>query len=188
VEEPVNLRAAWEHRLGDFHVHPAGVAGGVLLLAALAFHVLVVQPGETRVDALREAVARRAHSVRQVSMPPPDMPNSAADKLQAFYAFFHRGMNMSDWLARIYDVAERAGVSLQQGDYRLAESGDAPLDRYEVTLPVSGDYGKIRSFAEGVLNVIPVASLDHIAFRRQRPNQGDVDAEMRFTVYLERAR
>ena len=183
----MSVRAEWRTKLGGFHLTSAGTAGAALLLSTLAFQFLIVQPREARLEAMREGVARRAQSVHHVSMP-DGLPHSATEKLQAFYAFFRRERKMSDWLARIYDVAERAGVSLQQGDYRLIGSVDTALDRYEMTLPVTGDYGKIRSFAEGVLNAVPVASLDHIAFRRQRTNQSDVDAEMRFTVYLERRR
>ncbi len=164
-------------------VHPAAIAGIVLLVGAATFNGLFVEPGETKLQSLQEALARRSDP-RVPDAIPIRNTNDPAVKLQSFYAFFRRDSRISDWLARIYDVADRAGVAPKQVDYRVLDDGAAPLLRYEVSLPLVGDYGTIRSFAEGVLNAVPVASLDHISFRRQRAAQGEIEAELKFTLYL----
>lgn len=151
-----------------------------VLCGARIFQVAILDPATERLHALEERVA-------SITTPaPPTFENSnasPAEKLGAFYAHFQRDLKLSDWLARFYDVADRAGVRITQVEYRPLEERDAPLRRMEIVLPLAGDYGRIRAFAEGVLTAIPIASLDHIAFRRSAPAQGEVEAELKFTLH-----
>lgn len=175
-----NLRARARAALQA--VDPVTMLALALLAAALLFQVNVIDPAAERLRALHEMVTRAQSSATTV-FNPPGMQAQPAEKLGVFYAHFRRELKLSDWLARFHDVAERAGVRIMQADYRTLEERDAPLTRTEVVLPLTGDYGKIRAFAEGVLTAIPIASLDHIAFRRAAPAQGEVEAELRFTLH-----
>lgn len=155
-----------------------------LLCATAAFYLWVLQPAEARLLALEQSLAGLKAASSAIPAQYRQGSKDAAAKLGAFYAFFERGDTFTDWLARLYDVAERAGVELQQGEYRQVDPEEALLTLREVTLPITGDYAKIRAFSEGVLNAVPVASLDRIAFRRQQATQSRVEAELRFTFYL----
>jgi hypothetical protein len=151
-----------------------------LLCGAAIFQVAVLDPAAER---LRTLEARWAAITTPAPLSLETSRTSPAEKLGAFYAHFQRDLKLSDWLARFHDVADRAGVRITQVEYRLLEDRDAPLRRMEIVLPLTGDYGRIRAFAEGVLTAIPIASLDHIAFRRSAPAQGDVEAELKFTLH-----
>ena len=163
-------------------VDPVTVLTAALLAAALLFQVRVLDPAEERLRALHEIMSR-AHASSGPVLNATGQHARPAEKLGVFYAHFRRELKLSDWLAHFHDVADRAGVRIMQADYRILEERDAPLTRTEVILPLTGDYGKIRAFAEGVLTAIPIASLDHIAFRRTAAAQGEVEAELRFTLY-----
>lgn len=162
---------------------PVTLAALVVLVAAVIVHVLIVRPGAARLEALREALDRHQLHASGMTLGQP-AGRRPAQKLGEFYAFFRSDLRLSDWLARLYEIADRAGVRVPQAEYRLSDASDTPLTRYEIQLPVAGDYGKVRSFAAGVLNAVPIASLDHIAFRRVKTNQGEVEAELRFTLHL----
>ena len=58
------------------------------------------------------------------------------------------------------------------------------IERYEVALPLRGNYARIRAFLENALIEIPVLSLDHVSFRRKSPGDGAVEAEVRLTLHL----
>lgn len=162
------------------------LAALLLLVATTVFYMSVLRPAEDRLQALEDAIAKRKQASPLIAVSYAGAPTDPAAKLGAFYAFFDKGNTFTDWLARLHAVAERTGVELKQGEYRRIEPADVPLVLQEMTLPVSGDYLRIRALAEGVLGAIPVASLDHVTFRRQRANSNVIEAELKFTFYLPR--
>lgn len=155
-----------------------------MLAATTFFYISVLAPAEARLQALEDSIAKRKpnSSLVQVSYQPG--PTEPAAKLRAFYAFFDKSTLFTEWLSRLYAAAERAGVELKLADYRRIEPADVPLLLQEVTLPVTGDYARIRAFAEGVLGTVPVASLDHVSLRRPRVNMNQIEAELKFTIFL----
>jgi hypothetical protein len=161
-----------------------GIAALLLLGVSSVFYASVLRPAEERLRALEEAIAKRKPAPALLSVGHQSAPADPAAKLGAFYAFFDKGNTFTDWLARLYAVADRAGVELRQGDYRRVAPAEVPLVLEEVTLPVTGEYVKIRAFAEGVLSTVPVSSLDHVSLRRQRTNLSLIEAELKFTFYL----
>jgi hypothetical protein len=58
------------------------------------------------------------------------------------------------------------------------------MARYEIKLPVSGNYAQIRSFLQNALAEIPVLSLDEVKFKRERASDASVQADLRLTLYL----
>lgn len=157
-----------------------------MLAATTFFYVSVLAPAEARLQALEDTIAKRKPNSSLVHVSYQPGPTEPAAKLRAFYAFFDKGIPFTEWLARLYAAAGRAGVELKLADYRRIEPAEVPLLLQEVTLPVTGDYARIRAFAEGVLSTVPVASLDHISLRRQRANVSLIEAELKFTFYLHR--
>lgn len=87
-------------------------------------------------------------------------------------------------LRQLFQAAEEEGLSLDQGDYRLTdESGTAR--RYQLTLPVTGSYPAIRAFLAKALNNDHALALNAVQLRREAIEEADLDAVLRFTLYLE---
>lgn len=178
--------ALWERHKPSLGL-PASV-GLALLGATTVFYLSVLAPAEERLRALDDAIAKRKPAPELLTVSYQPSPTEPAAKLRAFYGFFDKGTGFTEWLARLYAAAERAGVELKLADYRRIDPADVPLVLQEVTLPVTGDYARIRAFAEGALGAVPVASLDQVSLRRQRANANLIEAELKFTFYLPRPR
>lgn len=162
-----------------------GMLGALLVAAGAAFLAFALQPLERRHEALlaqsEAALKRKARSDRNV------IPVSAAEgRLASFYAFFRRDDELTDHLARLYALAGRAGVEARTAEYRLAESRGLRLVEYSISMPATGTYGEVRTFIEYALEEIPVLALDHVSLRRKRIADHQVEAEIRFTVFLSR--
>jgi hypothetical protein len=153
-----------------------GVAAVGILLFCAAFWASAIAP-------VAERHARAAETLARLDGARAGGSQSADDGLDTFYQFFRSGKSSADWLQRIYALARKEGLQLRQGTYRF-ERGER-LSRYEVTLPVRGSYAQIRRFTADVLNEVPVASLDGIGFERKRADDPQVEAQVKFTLFLD---
>lgn len=161
-----------------------GVAGLVLLLVAYVFYSAVLTPLESRAGLMRDKTASlQQRAVFNASMQAA-VQKSPAAMLEKFYAFFTTDRSVTDQLAGIYNLAQANGLVLKRADYKLLREKDARLAQYQVALPVRGGYLQIRAFAAQVLAEIPTVALDQIRFERKQAGEQDVEAEIKFTLYL----
>lgn len=162
-----------------------GIGGIALLLLGLVISNEVVQPVEERVTQARDQVALQdtrtslgAEMQRQVNSSPAAM-------LEKFYDFFATDQEITDYLARIYNLAQANSLALRKGDYKVVRYKGERVTQYQISLPLTGGYNQIRSFAAQVLEEIPTLSLDKIRFERKQANDPAVEAEVMFTLYME---
>lgn len=176
-----NLRA-WANYLVE-EAGPLGVAGVSLLVFAAAYFFSTVVPlmGElSSAKAEYAATEKDAQSFGRMLQRRTDKQ----DRVAAFYDFFPSRAEIPSWLAIIYKAAGEAQLTLAKGEYRYQEKKDGRLESVEILLPVKGSYQKIRLFIAKVLYEVPVASFDEIDFTRKAVNEGEVEANIRFTLYV----
>jgi hypothetical protein len=158
---------------------PGVAAIGVGLFCAVAWLSAVVP--------LQERRAAASARLAQHNASPPGAPQQVLQAdlgLEAFYAFFGRGKTGSDWLEALHGLARESGLDLLQGNYRYSQQQGERLARYEITLPARGSYAQIRRFLAAVLNEVPVASLDQVAFEKKRVGDAQIEAQLRLTLFL----
>lgn len=165
------------------HLGWAGALGAALIAGGCAFLVLVLAPLEHRhatlLDEARSVFKQRSRE--ESGLIAVSAPQS---KLAAFYTFFERNNALTDHLARLESIARQTGVDSRVGDYRLAEPRGVRLAEYSVSMPVAGSYGQVRAFLENSLEQIPVLVLDQVTIRRKRVTDHQVEADIRFTLFV----
>lgn len=174
MTRPVDTMRFYLRRLGW-----AGTAGALLSVGSLAYDAAVVRPRATALDeqlarneqARRASEALRAEAAAAVDAGVTGQPTLAPAAAAA--------------LRRLFEAADKAGLELPQGEYRLTEVKDAHLRRYQLSLPVAGSYPEIRKFVAQALNADPALALTSIQLRRERIESTDVDVLLNFTLYLE---
>jgi hypothetical protein len=87
-------------------------------------------------------------------------------------------------LKGIVAEAEKAGVALPSGKYETAVTRAGGIVRYQVTLPVNGQYRQVRAFIAAVLDDVPNAALSGLALQRRAIGDAAVDANVRITLFL----
>jgi Tfp pilus assembly protein PilO len=172
------LRSSVE-RLGT-----GGVVGIGLIVFAAAFYWSAVVPTETKIKTLRITAATLQEKLKSSGSIARDTKVVGSDQLTAFYAFFPRTDSTADWLARINQAAQSSRVTLQSGEYKLERRSEQKLARYQITLPMTGTYGQMREFIGTVLSQVPAASLDEVTLRRENVASQQIEARVRFTLYL----
>jgi hypothetical protein len=145
-----------------------GTAALVMLAAAGVFFLLVLQPLKDERARLDGALSKNTQK------------NNPAN-LSSFYGFLESKDETTDALAKLHGIATATGVALQSGSYRTQPAAGR-LERYELSLPVSGSYAQIRDFLSRALAEIPALSLDQMTLRRDGKNDA-LQAELRLTLH-----
>ena len=159
-----------------------GFAGIALLALTALFLALVLKPMQEKNRLLEASLARHGGAAG---------PADSAAKLQTFYAYLGRNETATDWLAKLYGIGRATGVELQSATYRTTDgekarltSGGGKIERYEITMPVTGSYKQLREFLRRALAELPVLSLDQMTLKRESRNDGAVQAELKMTLHL----
>lgn len=159
----------------------AGVVGAGLLVACAAFWFAGVQKAEAEAarlrDALVTAAAARPGAAIRVNAGP-------AQSLANFYGYFGSRDEAFAALQAVFLAAETEGLALETGEYRLARERDASLLRYQIVLPVKGNYRSIRRFVARALNEAPGIALDDLSLRRDSVQSSALEARVQLTLFL----
>jgi hypothetical protein len=128
-------------------------------------------------------------ALRMAAMPPAVVQVAPAGAVaNANLALFQRTLGQrraaEQQVRTLFELADKTGLTLSQGEYKTAYDQVAGLHTYQVTLPVKGSYRAIWQFGLLALRAMPFASLDEISFKREAIGQAQVEAHLRLTLYL----
>lgn len=106
------------------------------------------------------------------------------NNLHKFYDALGDRSETEQSLKTLFDIAEQAGLNLDEGEYKWQLDKNSNIYRYQILLPVKGPYAAIRQFCEQALLALPFASLDEWSFKRESIGDDALDVSLRFTLYL----
>lgn len=156
-----------------------GLAGALLLLAALAYGLAAALPAREELIRLQDRAAR-AQAPRGQEAASPD----GAEREEVFYHALPSQAEVTQWVERIYDRAAAEQLSLVRGEYVLAPVADTRLVRYQIFLPMRGDYVRIQRFIAAALAAVPGLGLEDLSLQRQAIEDTQVEVLVRFSLYL----
>ena len=107
-----------------------------------------------------------------------------ATRLSAFEKVLPPRTKAPDLVQVVFSEAQKAGLTLSQAEYHLAEDKKGGFGSYQMVLPVQGPYVKIREFIDGVLAEAPSAALGEVAFKRNGIGTSAADARLRLVFYI----
>ena len=169
-------RAAWTvGRTGR-----AGLVGLGLLLAAALFLVSTYLQVSRDVDALRADVAaartRAPSDVRDEEVRP-------ASPLQALPT----RAEIPAILRQLFGKATEARLAVDIARYELGAAKAGGVVRYQVAFAVTGPYPQVREFLDSTLETMPAVAISSLALERKSIHDGNVEAQLRMTVYARSA-
>jgi Tfp pilus assembly protein PilO len=173
---------AWAVRRAIVRLGWPGLAGLGLLAFSLGFALLVTQPERERLTELTSEYARLSAQVR-VRGPKAEVP-TVRGQLSGFYAFFPLTESVPAALGRVHKAARNHRLTLEKGEYKLSREQGFPVQRYQVTLPVVGQYAQVRGFVNSVLDAVPNAAVDELILKRKDIAAGQLEARVRFSLFL----
>jgi hypothetical protein len=172
----------WLLRRGIARIGWAGVAGLVLLLFGIGFSLTAIQNERAQLARAEGRAASLHTRIREAARGGITLTGAEA-QLADFYSFF--GIrDTTIWLDKIYAIAAKHNLTLDQGEYRVTPDKTGKLIRYEVTLPLKGSYVQLREFLDDVLTEVPVAALDDVGFKRESIGTTTLEARVKLTLFL----
>ena len=111
------------------------------------------------------------------------------EQIKRFYAQFPAAETLPNCLRLIDNIALKQRLTLNRGDYKLTQikslqSNQATLARYEIVLPVTGQYVQIRQFIAQVLHELPALALIDLQLKRESAQSPSVEARLIFVLLL----
>lgn len=160
----------------------SGLAGIAFLLAAFAFWCIWVRGSDEALGRLRGDLRMLREQARLA--PPVARAPNADEQLRAFLAHFPPREQIGAALDDFSRLAGQNQLALPSGDYKLTEGKNLRLARYEIHFPVRGSYAQVYSLIAAALNAMPNLALDEIAIKRESRLAGEIEAQLRFSLYL----
>jgi len=161
-----------------------GVGGAGLLMAALAFFVGTNVPLRHQVVTLQQeleaAKQARLESAANARPAPDTDARLFLERLPA------RGQ-LPQMTETILAQASASGIALERGTYDFSVMPSRRVVRARMTFPVHGKYPDIRRFVDGTLAALPSAAVDGLRLERKDIGATEIDAQVRFAVYLREA-
>ena len=161
-----------------------GLAGLVLIIGSLSYLIIVAVPKAQQLQRLQmemttvKANPKQSDSNRNNSDP--------SDIARTFYDVLPTQTEASSKISAILRVATDNGLVINKVEYEQPLSV-LPLIQYQIKLPLTGSYMQIRQFINQVLNTLPSIALNDISLKREDIATGLVDAQIQFTLYLQKA-
>lgn len=171
------------HKLGVL-----GLIGIMLLLVSLSVYLLVILPAQRELASSMLNLAEVKQSRHQVTAQVVQVARDPVADMASFYAAFPKGASLSSSLRLIQQTAIGQKLALNKGDYKLSLAkpvgANSELVRYEVQLPMTGQYTQMRAFINGVLQKIPNLALSEIQIKRETSLMPTVEVRLLLVLFV----
>jgi hypothetical protein len=156
----------------------------MLLLLAALFWLLWLPHLRLQRDAAKDALNTVDLALKKPVPVTPKVVEPRQTNLDHFYKTLGEKQFVEEQLKTLFAMAKKQGLSLASGEYKPAIERNGNYLKYQIILPLKGNYNNIRQFGEQALLTIPFASLDELSFKRDNISNRVLEAKLRLTLYL----
>ncbi|MFH1493481.1 MAG: hypothetical protein ABIG70_01620 [Pseudomonadota bacterium] len=183
---PWKVRLSWASRRWlELAGWPGMLAAGVLAMN-VALYFSAILPAQAQLEAAHQSVISLHRQQESSSKTPGNKVLTPAEQLARFYRIFPHESRSPEWLEKLVAVAESRGIRLNEGEYKASYDKAGKLVRYQITLPLKGEYPQIRRFLAALPTELPVVALENVQFERQKVADPNVEARIRLVLFLGR--
>lgn len=182
---PLRDRLGWSLRRGLRLLGFPGVVAIGLLAVCPAFYFSSLVPAQQRLDQARSNAVILQARMERAAREPVSERRTPTEQLAAFYRVFPMPEDTPEWLGKLIAAAESRGLKLEQGEYTATPDRVGKLVRFQMNLPVRGEYPQIRKFLAALPAEVPLVALEQVQFERQKIADPQVEAKIKLALYLE---
>jgi len=184
---PLWQHVRWTSRRWLRHMGWPGVLAIGILAMCPALYFSAIRPEQVRLESARHSAAKLHEQLALGGKSLNGTKLSQEDQLAEFYRRFPVEGCSPQWLEKLVALASNRGLSLNDGEYKATRGNVGKLVRYQMTLPVKGEYPQIRKFLTDLPGALPAVALENVHFERQKVADPNVEAKIKLVLYLEQA-
>jgi hypothetical protein len=162
------------------YVGKTGVGGVALLVFAIAFFMGANVSVRNEVGELRTSL----DGARETGAGSANPQQSRALAARELMSTLPARSELPEITGKIVAQAQAAGIALDRGNYDFSVTHSGKLVRARMTFPVHGRYPDIRRFIDSTLADVPGAAVDGLRLGRKEIGATEIDAGIRFAVYV----
>jgi hypothetical protein len=138
-------------------------------------------------ERLGRAERHAAALQRERTAGPAVAEDPGATELGRFYARFPSQDAFPDALGRVLQAAASHSLSLNEGEYTVTRETAGKLVRFQIVLPLRGNYPQVRSFLAALAHEVPGMALENVQFERRDLGDPALDVKLKLILFLGRA-
>lgn len=162
-----------------------GLVGLIISIGSVVFYMTNVVKSEQQL-LLAQYELDSTRKKDSVFLPPlKTTKRDLSRDISKFYGMFPDGASLPKWLNLIDSTATKQHLLLDRGDYKLTKTKQGQLSRYEIVLPLIGEYIQIRQFIAEVLQLLPALALSDMQIKRENSLSSTVEARLVFVLFLQ---
>jgi hypothetical protein len=156
------------------------VCAAVLAAAAVAG----LQARSLRIAAAQPALVEAVPRANQAPVA-DDAAAADAAAWEAWRAVLEPYDNATAGVRRLVSLTQ-ADLAWQRAEFQQQDDPALGVVRMTIEVPVSGQYRRLRKALDAALREMPALSLDRVTLRREAAAESELDARLRFSLWLER--
>jgi Tfp pilus assembly protein PilO len=166
-----------------------GLLGMAIMLASILFYGSNTITLEQQLNKVKLSLAQVQLSSINKEIADSDEQSIAPEqsetqRIAQFYDGLPDGTNLPKLINALDSYALKQHLVLNRGDYKLTKIKLGKVSRYEILLPVTGQYTQIRQFIAEALLEIPALALSDIQIKRENTLVPNVEARLVFVLFL----
>jgi hypothetical protein len=167
----------------------AWVLATALIAAGVAAYLAALGPSQQTLASLQAELGQTRQRAAAASANGSDVPapQSEPRRLLALHAVLRQSAESSEVVRKMAALAEAEQIRLAQSDYQRQLHSGIQVSQVLITQPVRATYPQLRRYIESVLRTVPNISLDQIAARRENVGQTQVEARLKWSLWIQPA-
>jgi Tfp pilus assembly protein PilO len=161
-----------------------GLLGVFMIGSSVVFYFTTVVTLDQQITTAQYQLDHASHQTTKAFNVSEHQTKTSVFDEAMFYKMFPSGSSLPKWLHSIDSIAIKQHLMLNHGDYRLSQTKQGQLLRYEIVLPVVGKYTQIRQFIAEALVELPALALSDMHIKRENTLSPTVEARLTFVLFL----
>ena len=171
-----------------------GIAGLIITIISGLVFFLKTLPMQEQVKITELAINDASLQNQELKKNDQLPVKNTVDKLANFYGSFSTVNSLPQYLKLISQAASKQKLPLNQGDYKFSqtklitvqvgENQQKEFSRYEMVLPITGEYTQIRKFIAQILFENPSLALRSVHITRESITSKTVEARLEMVIFL----
>ena len=169
----------WHARQWARHLGRTGLIGLFLMVVAALIQFAHTMPLQAETLILEARLAQMQADAKRVA------PRTVVTVTQTgFIDTLPETHAAAAVIGQLEQLARAHGLQLLRGQYAQSPVSGTSLLRWQLSLPIEGDYPRLISFIAASLQALPTLALDELKLKRDTIETPQLDADVRFNLYL----